>query len=104
MSILEEANKTINGPRRSDYGPPEENFERVAKMWTAYFNKRMVDGAKFTGHDVAVMMILLKCARASTSPGYDTFLDIAGYAGCAERLGLKGKPASTTLPTEDGGA
>lgn len=92
-TLLQKAEKIINGPRRSNYGPPEENFVRIATMWTAYMLKRLAPNeaecpGRFTAHDVAVMLILLKCARAATSPNFDTFLDIAGYAGCAERLGL----------------
>lgn len=92
MSLLSEADKIINGPRRENYGPPEENFDRIAKMWNAFLSKKLNSPSAITSHDVATMMILLKCARAATAPNYDTFLDIAGYAGCAERLGLKGTP------------
>ena len=38
------------------------------------------------GRDVALMMALLKIARATTSDNMDNLIDLAGYAACAGEL------------------
>lgn len=77
--ILEKAMCCVTGQREQDYGSPENNFERIASLWNAYFG----DGI-FTSKDVAICMILLKVARAyGENVTYDTLVDIAGYAACA---------------------
>ena len=76
--ILTEANKIVNGVRNEVYGKPEDNFNLIADFWSHYLNKAV------TAHDVAIMMILLKIARAKTGKGsLDNYVDIAGYAACA---------------------
>ncbi len=81
MTLLSEAESLINGQRRQDYGEPKEMFERIAGFWSTY------TGTSISSHDVVNMMILMKVARLGHSPKYDSYLDIAGYAGCAELLG-----------------
>ena len=77
--MLHEAERLVNGDRNNTYGPPEQDFERTAIMWTTYMNGRRI----FDAHDVAVMMILLKVSRLSWSPDKpDNWIDIAGYAAC----------------------
>jgi hypothetical protein len=60
------------------YGEPEDNFDVIAAMWSAYL------GMPVTGADVAAMMILFKVARIATAekPSRDSYVDIAGYAAC----------------------
>ena len=61
--------------RGKDYGRPSENFERIAKLWTAYKGKR------FTPQDVGMMMMLVKISRLMESPMHeDSWIDIAGYS------------------------
>lgn len=85
-SVLESATTLIHGARQFDYGPPSESFGRIAELWSGYLS---VD---VTAHDVAMMMILLKVARARASitahgePQPDSLVDIAGYAGCSELI------------------
>jgi len=79
--ILEEAKRCVCGCRAEDYGKPEDNFERIANLWTAYA------GYVFQAEDVAAMMILLKIARiASGSAKMDNWVDAAGYAACGGEL------------------
>jgi hypothetical protein len=80
-SILEEAQTLIHGERNKNYGHPRENFRDIAALFGAYF------GIEVTDLDVANLMILVKVARVKGT-GYhrDSFTDIAGYAGCAERI------------------
>lgn len=88
QETLEEALKIVTKDRQNAYGTPEDNFTRIAGLWSAYL------GHTITAQQVAVLMILLKVARSKTSPDYvDNYVDIAGYAACANELG--GKKCST---------
>ena len=74
---LNTAKSLVMGDRNKDYSSPQANFDQTAELWSAYM------GHQFSAHDVAVMMILVKLARISTSPGkLDNWIDIAGYAAC----------------------
>lgn len=80
--ILSEASRIV-GSREADYGAPEDTFAYIADLWQVYLGA----GQKITPMDVAMMMILLKVARASAGRYKpDTFIDIAGYAACAGEL------------------
>lgn len=75
--ILRAAESMVSGQRQQDYGTPENNFARIAALWSAY------TGNPYTPADVAAMMILLKVARIKTTPSHrDSWTDIAGYAAC----------------------
>lgn len=79
-SVLVEAERIINGQRRVDYGNVTLSFERIARLWGGYLNREV------SAHDVAHMMILMKVARAQNGYHRDSYVDVAGYAGCAELL------------------
>lgn len=86
-SILAEAEKVVNGPRAQFYGPPVVNFKRIADLWDAWLVGRPDRSAPISTYDVAYMMILMKLARLQHQPYHrDSVVDIAGYAGCAEKL------------------
>ena len=77
---LECAIEATGGRRQTDYGTPENNFSKIAELWSAYMNMPI------SSIDVAMMMALLKIARvkgASVKPTDDCFVDMAGYAACA---------------------
>ena len=79
--ILKKANECVCTNREADYGSPEDNFARIAKLWTAYMD---VD---FSAEDVAILMALLKIARIKSGTGTeDSFVDLAGYAACAGEI------------------
>lgn len=80
-SILEEAQRLIHGERNQNYGHPRDNFADIARLFSGYL------GQELSTIDVANLMILLKVARVKGA-GYhrDSFTDIAGYAGCVERI------------------
>jgi hypothetical protein len=81
MSILQEAHELIHGERQGDYGPPKENFQRIASIWS------VVLGIEVSVDQVAACMVGLKLARlAHTADHSDSWKDIAGYVGCWERL------------------
>jgi hypothetical protein len=86
-SILQEAERIINGQRQNDYGSPEDNFGFIRDLWNAYIENKYKDhGVLLSSVDVAMMMVLLKVARHAHSPKRDNLVDIAGYAACAERF------------------
>ena len=79
--ILTKASEIVNGKREEAYGSPEDNFQRIAAMWSSYLN------APVTPYDVSIMMILLKAARiGSGQVTLDNWIDIAGYAACGGEI------------------
>lgn len=82
MSIMEEADALINGTRAKQYGDATDNIGRTAELWSAYLDHGV------TTLDVVNMMILLKMSRIITGDGYhrDSYIDICGYAGVAEKI------------------
>lgn len=83
VEALREAAKIISGDRDLQYGGPEENFTRIAKIWS------VIVGTEISSEDVAMMMVGLKLARYASKSGFqpDTWVDIAGYAGCGYEVG-----------------
>lgn len=80
-SCLKSAESIVCSDRNQQYGDPENNFAQIANMWTAYLNVDIMP------EDVAMMMIMLKIARAKTgSYKDDNYIDIAGYAACAAEI------------------
>jgi len=80
MHIVNEAARVVTGARRKDYGTPEDNFERIAKFWQAYFENTGRGSVAITAQDVSPMMRLMKEARLCESPNHlDSFVDIVGY-------------------------
>lgn len=81
MTILEEAAQITNGSRREIYGPPGEEFPRMAKMWSLVLNTEV------TAQQVCLCMIAMKLMRSAVSPGHrDSLVDMAGYARILEDL------------------
>ncbi len=79
-AIADEAKSIVNGARRSAYGKPEDNFERIARFWDAYFKNTGRD-IDVTAADVSPLMRLMKEARLAETPDHrDSFVDLIGYA------------------------
>ena len=79
--VLDTAKKCVCGQREQDYGSPENNFQIIADLWSAYY------GQKFTALDVSMMMTLLKVARIRTGTATeDSFVDAAGYIACGGEI------------------
>ena len=81
---LNTAEKIVTGDRQESYGTPEQNFNRIAEMWTTYLQGRNEERLDYiTAKDVAIMMMLLKVARLmSGTSTQDSWIDICGYAAC----------------------
>lgn len=82
---LDEAGRIIAGDRDAQYGKPEDNFKRIATIWS------VILGVGVTEEDVAMMMVGLKVARYANKSGFqaDTWIDIAGYSACGYEVGEK---------------
>lgn len=80
MSILDEAEKAVSGPRNDEYGTPFENHSRTAALWSGFL------GVTVTPEDVCLMNILQKVARGRHFTTRDTLVDIAGYARNVEMI------------------
>lgn len=79
--IADEAKRIVSGARRSAYGKPEQNFERIARFWQAYFENTGRGAVNITAADVSPMMRLMKEARLCETPDHrDSFVDLVGYA------------------------
>lgn len=83
VEALREAAKIVTQDRNASYGDPEINFLRTAKIWS------VILGQDITNEQVAMMMVGLKMARFAQGSGFqpDTWIDIAGYAGCGYEVG-----------------
>lgn len=83
VEALQKASQLIAGDRDAQYGGPSENFDRIAKIWSVIF------GIPVTTEDVAMAMVAVKVARYASKSGFqpDTWVDIAGYAGCGFEVG-----------------
>jgi hypothetical protein len=67
--------------RQEHYGDPRPNHDRIAGLWGAYLDVTL------TAHDVAVMMVLLKCARSKVDPWHeDNYDDGKAYLDIARRV------------------
>lgn len=81
VQLTQTAASLITGDRLQDYGPPVENFQRIANLWNAHMQTTL-----FTPRKVAEMMLLLKMARTVNSPTEDSYVDAIGYAAIAGEL------------------
>lgn len=93
-NVLDEAKKCVLHDRNSTYGKPEDNFRRIAELWTTYLNIRPKDvGAPITPTDVAQMMLLMKVARLAHNPAHkDSWVDGIGYLACGAGIELGEDP------------
>jgi hypothetical protein len=78
--ILTRAADLINGDRAKQYGPPQENFARIAAGWS------VILGTTVTPDQVALCMAWLKIARLVNGPQEDSYVDGAAYLALAGEL------------------
>lgn len=77
--IADEAKRIVSGDRRGSYGTPEDNFQRIARFWTAYMQNTGRD-IEITAGDVSPLMRLMKEARLCDNPTHlDSHVDLVGY-------------------------
>ncbi len=76
--ILVEALRITSGDRQNQYGPPDQDFARTAKMWSA------LKGVEFTTEEVASFLCCVKLSRNTHQSKRDNWVDLAGYARCGD--------------------
>lgn len=82
--LLSDAIDLIDGDRHNDYGSAIDDFACIAEFWQTYLTRTILRRGKLdiAGHDVAIMMNLLKTSRIGWNPQKrDSWLDTNGYAG-----------------------
>jgi hypothetical protein len=93
--ILEEATATVCTDRNLTHGEPEQSFQAIAEIWTAYLHGCGVisDYKCITAETAGWMMVLFKAARSATglNPHWDNYVDAAGYVACAAECAFGGK-------------
>ena len=92
--MLEKAIHAV-GDRGLNYGKPEDNFDRIARLWNVHLTNRGMNALfHLTATDVAVMCALLKIARLQHTPDHlDSWVDLAGYAACGAEIAIVDPPA-----------
>jgi hypothetical protein len=84
--ILDTAKEYVTKDRAATHGNLEDNFGLIAAYWSAHL------GRNIKAHDVAVMMTLLKLARAKANPAHaDNWVDGCGYLACGGEIADKEK-------------
>jgi hypothetical protein len=82
--ILDTAKEYVTKDRAGTHGDLENNFGLIAAYWSAHL------GRNIKSHDVAVMMTLLKLARAKSNPAHaDNWVDGCGYLACGGEIADK---------------
>jgi hypothetical protein len=77
----------IVADRQERYGHPYDVYKIATHLWSVYIAGRKKQVVDFDPADIANMMILLKMARETTSPGDEqTIEDFAGYADVLEMI------------------
>ena len=87
IEILELANECVCGDRNLQYGEPEDNFNAIAKLWSAFLD------TPISAPQVATMMCLFKIARLKGScyESKDSWVDLIGYAACGGEIATRGE-------------
>ena len=72
-TVAVDAIRLVDEDRNDSYGPPEENLQRIADMWSGYLN------IPITKEDVSLMMVLLKISRSKAGYCRDNAVDGVAY-------------------------
>jgi hypothetical protein len=81
--ILGLAARAVTIERQATHGDAELGFGLIAAYWSAHLDHPM------SATDVAVMLGLLKLARAKANPAHlDNWVDVAGYAALGGEIAV----------------
>jgi hypothetical protein len=79
--ILNTAKEYVTKDRAATHGDAEKSFGLIAAYWSAHLD------AYVGPEDVAIMMTLMKLARAKANPGHaDNWVDGCGYLACGGEI------------------
>lgn len=84
-SILQEAEKLVNGDRQAAYGHPHVDYTCTADLWRALILRRYGFDIPITPDFACLMMVAVKLSREAGKPKRDNLVDAAGYLACAEK-------------------
>lgn len=84
-SILQEAERIVNGDRQADYADPVENFDRIAKIAS------ILNGREMTSKECCIVMIAVKLSREANKPKRDNRVDLCGYIHILDKIESKNK-------------
>jgi hypothetical protein len=79
-SILQEAERLINGERQAQYSHPGEDFLKTVGAFNA------LTGHNLTTQDAMIFMVCVKLSRECFKHKRDNLVDAAGYLGCLEKI------------------
>lgn len=79
-SILQEAQRIVNGERQADYSDPVKNFEHIARIASAILKKEI------TPEECCIVMIAVKHAREQYKHKRDNLVDLVGYQEILHRI------------------
>ena len=79
-SILQEAQRIVNGERQADYSDPVKNFEHIARIASAILKKEI------TSEECCIVMIAVKHAREQYKHKRDNLVDLVGYQEILYRI------------------
>lgn len=79
--ILDTAKEYVTKDRAATHGDAERNFGLIALYWSAHLD------VYIKPEDVAVMMTLMKLARAKANQAHaDNWIDACGYLACGGEI------------------
>jgi hypothetical protein len=81
-SVCQLADEAVTAERIRDYGHPKENFADIAAVWSVLLGPKLKMPISAT--DIPAMMIALKLCRNMAVWKRDNFVDICGFAKCAD--------------------
>ena len=89
--IFDQAKALTTGDRMKAYGSVDENFQRTADLWNAYFQGRNMSEQPIELFEVGILNQLQKISRLAHDPtNPDSHVDNVGFGGIAGELALKG--------------
>lgn len=78
-TVLQEAQRIVDGQRKAKYGPPEVNHAATADFFRVWVKRRYGTDVAFDSRDVCMFNILQKCSREAHVHDRDNMVDIPGY-------------------------
>ena len=84
-TVLEKAQKLVDGERSEAYGPPVKSWREIARLWSEIL------GFKVTASAALRCMIAMRLSRESHTHKRDNLTDIAGYTLIIEMVEAQSK-------------